>query len=119
VRGLAPLVLLAIFLGGALFTLRLLRKRSTDWADLIAVLLATAASGVLGSNGFSSHWPDDMIMGFFAAGFGHLAARSAWSSRGQLVRRGARTESAFFGTLLLLLLTVTPWKRWNWWWEHH
>ena len=119
VRGLMPLVLLAIVLGGVLFTLRRVSKRSPDWADLVAVFLATAAFGVLGLSGFYSHWPDDMIMGEFAIGFGYLAARLAWSSRSQLMRRIARAESVLFGALLLLLLTLSLWERWNWWSEHH
>lgn len=119
VRGLMPLVLLAIVLGGVLFTLRRVSKRSPDWDDHVAVSLATAVFGVLGLNGFSSHWPDDLIMGEFATGFGYLAARLAWSSRSQLIRRIARAESVFFGALLLLQLCLSVWLRLDWWWEHH
>ncbi len=119
VRGPMPLVLLAIFLGGALFALHRLSKRSPDWSDLVAVFLAPIVYGALGFGGLHSHWPEDAIMGFFATGFGYLAARLAWSSRSQLIRRIARAESVFFGALLLLQLCLSVWLRLDWWWEHH
>jgi uncharacterized membrane protein YfcA len=118
VHGVMPLVILASALGGALFGMVRLRKRSPDWADIISVCLAPVMFVAFGFGGLGSHWPDDTISGYFAIGFCYLAARLAWSSQSFFIRRAARTESILFGTLLLLLLSLSFWLRLDWWWEH-
>jgi hypothetical protein len=135
--GIIPLANLVLVFGGVLYGSRRLRRQAPEIADLFAVWVSplgwlaawfgwiplvrwSEGGGIeFFLRGFESlARPDAVIAGFCGAGFGYLQARCACQATSRSVRWAARIETVFFGALLLLLLTLSLWERFDWWREH-